>query len=1024
MTSGSYTIGGTSPDYATVTAWEADITGNLTGIVEGKIRAGEVTGAFVLDANGFTVTASNYMRLTYDTGAYHAGDLRAGVEMRGAQPNTSDSHTILIEADYTRIVGLNFNRWHGVSAEAIRVDATECRIEHCLFWGTGNINTDGIFLGNGNHFTSTSTTDKLYVSNCFFGWLGRTSIHVQGDKAGTVYVYNCTVIGMDYGNQNCQDSLERSYVGMGDDLGDPPTTNGINWQIKNTFSHCEPDANGVAAPSFSKGAASSWTNCNNNASSDTTAPGTSAQTSVALSSQFEQGPTEITVGENSTDDYGGAWADTEIQAANPNNNYGSDALESLRGTASPINLLIRADLTNVPSTTRVLGAQLAIMKYGAENGNFTAGIKQLVRGWVEAQATYNVYSTGNSWTTAGATGSGDVDTYGAEGEAVGVNKRACGFEISPVTGGYEIVDGEWFALSGGKITEWMQDAIDGASAASDPDWLDLLFQFFGGDTAGDAVHCSESTDGSRPYWRIWYDTASAPLDIMPVATGVLDGNGANVGSDSDYPIGTTDLYGNTRDSTWDIGAVGIAPPQTATGTLVTQAGVGYDGVLSGAATLTGADVDQAGLGYDGVMQGADFLHPIYPIQGGWTGEATDIDEEPPVDADFIASVAAPSRVDLISNHGFEDALTAEDWGTSGAGVERVADGGAHGGSYVLEYDDPVGGGVRWAIWGTNIPLDPTKAYEVSAWARKPTGTQSSFYIAVPCYRADDSSVRVEEVNFIRGSLTYLTAPVSPSDTSAQVRSTAGFVDMNSSYLHFGALPDDSDLGDSIAVEDRPGLAASPIASGTQLNFATAAGVSYPAGTWVRQIRSGGTYPYPVSSQGLTTNWTQYRGRIGPGLRSPADCYFGETYGESDLFRPQTTQITLRFLMGYQSTDPTVTQIDDVTFERLDNVTYVPLKPTVDPLSSDRHHVRYRYAKDLALGTVNLKVRLLLRTNKYTPASIADRQAWNFTEIASWQHNDIGTTPTTVKQTLSGAQADAITYGTDKDLWLEFEATSG
>lgn len=1002
MTSGSYTIGGTSPDYATITAWEAAITGNLTGIVEGKVRAGEVTGTFVLDANGFAVSASNYMRLTYDTGAYHSTgglDLRGGVQMLGAQPNTSDAHVILIEADYTRIVGLNFRHWHGVSSEAIRVDATECRIEYCLFWGSGNINADGIFLGNGNHWTSTSTTDKLYVSNCFFGWLGRTSIHVQGDKSGTIYVYNCDAIGMGYGNQNCQDSIERSYVGMGDDLGDPPVTNGINWQIKNTYVHSEPDANGVAVPAFAKGSGSSWTNCNNNASSDSTAPGTSAQTSAALASQFEQGPTEITVGENSTDDYGGAWADTELQAANPNTNYGSDALESLSGGASPVNLLIRADLTNVPSTTRVLAAQLAIMKYGTENGNFTGGIKQLVRGWVEAQATYNVYSTGNSWTTAGATGSGDVDTYGAEGEAVGVVKRACGFEISPVTGGYQIVDGEWFALSGGRVTEWMQDAIDGASPASDPDWLDLLFQYFNGDTAGDAVHCSESTDGSRPYWRIWYDTASAPLDPTPATGGVLDGNGANVGSDSDYPIGTTDLYGATRDASWDIGAVALVSAQTLTGTLITQAGVGYDGV----------------------MQGAEFRQP-FETEGGWTGDHTDIDEEPPVDADFIASLGAPGRVQLLDNGGFEDAFTVDDWAYQG-GLTRTLEGGAQEGSYVAE---ATGSGSIGVTHGQRIPIDPDAIYEYSAWVRRTGGTIAKGYLALLAERANGSQIYVEDAQHVRGGDTYVTADVSPSDTSMQVASTARWASFAFMYIRVGTNPDESDLGNEGHLTDDIRLAVTPF-SGNTVSFFTTAGRTIPKGTWIRPLYSGGTYIYPTKPSGyfeFPATWTKFSGRIGPGVRdAQEDCIYGLQRGSDGLWRPQTTHCRALLLLLYETVDSTTVQIDDVRLERLDNVTQVRLRPSVDPLASDRHHVRYRYAKDSALGTVNLQVRLMQRLNNYTPEALQSRSANLWQEIASWQHNDIGTTPTTVKQTLSGAQADLLSYASDDQLYLEFEATS-
>lgn len=77
----------------------------------------------------------------------------------------------------------------------------------------------------------------------------------------------------------------------------------------------------------------------------------------------------------------------------------------------------------------------------------------------------------------------------------------------------------------------------------------------------------------------------------------------------------------------------------------------------------------------------------------------------------------------------------------------------------------------------------------------------------------------------------------------------------------------------------------------------------------------------------------------------------------------------------------------------------------DPVSSTGHVVRYRYSKDAAGGAqINLVVRLKQGS----------------TTIASWTHNNISETWTAAAQTLSGAEADAITdYN---DLRLEFEAT--
>lgn len=84
----------------------------------------------------------------------------------------------------------------------------------------------------------------------------------------------------------------------------------------------------------------------------------------------------------------------------------------------------------------------------------------------------------------------------------------------------------------------------------------------------------------------------------------------------------------------------------------------------------------------------------------------------------------------------------------------------------------------------------------------------------------------------------------------------------------------------------------------------------------------------------------------------------------------------------------------------------------DPLSSSNHVVRYRYAKSAAGGAqINLTVQLRQGyVNEGTPG----------TQIAEWTHTDIAETFTTAAQTLSGAEADAITDYTS--LYLRFVAT--
>jgi len=82
---------------------------------------------------------------------------------------------------------------------------------------------------------------------------------------------------------------------------------------------------------------------------------------------------------------------------------------------------------------------------------------------------------------------------------------------------------------------------------------------------------------------------------------------------------------------------------------------------------------------------------------------------------------------------------------------------------------------------------------------------------------------------------------------------------------------------------------------------------------------------------------------------------------------------------------------------------VRLQTLSDPSVSTGHVVRYRYAKDIAQGRVDLTVKLMD----------------GVTEIASFTHSDIPAVLTQANQTLSAAQADAISnYG---NLRLRFTA---
>ncbi len=531
-TSGSFTIGGTSPDYSTIQAWSDSPTGDLTGIYEGKGRAVTFTEQVDIDHSHAT-TASNYMKLTYDTGAYHNGVIGSGVVL--TSDDTSSAPVLNVNVAFTRIIGIEITDWYGQSAEGIshEPNADGARYENLLIHNGLNRQADCIHL----NFTAG---DSVFISNCWLSYVGRSAILSQNDAEGTIHVYNVTCINTRMG----------ARIGGQAGIGSQNSTVGHTWKIKNTYVHTYAYGDG-AGVCYAKEAASSYSTSTNNASSDGTAPGTSPQTSAALASQFIQEPLQYKVGLNSGDDFGGSWEDTYIEASASSTNYGTSALLKFAvasGVASK-NFLVRADLSSVPSATRVLASvlRLEVLTEGAANHNFTVHVPD--RNWVVDEVTWDDYATSIAWTTGGGLSSTDL-VEDARGVAGYSQVLAGSFRTD------EGAPGDESAVIGGKMKEWAQEAIDGAGgAAKGVDWLDLLISWASsGDDSTWEWDSADDASGERPYFLIDYDTAATPMDMTPIESGVLDGNGVDLGSDSDYAIGDIDIANKTRHGDWAIGA--------------------------------------------------------------------------------------------------------------------------------------------------------------------------------------------------------------------------------------------------------------------------------------------------------------------------------------------------------------------------------------------------------------------------------------------------------------------------------------
>jgi len=86
-------------------------------------------------------------------------------------------------------------------------------------------------------------------------------------------------------------------------------------------------------------------------------------------------------GENNTN-YGG---NTTIRVEyNRNNNWDEFSL-------------VKFDLSSIPSGATITSATLKLVKTGGDTGAKNVAAHRLTKNWVENQATWNIYSSGNNW---------------------------------------------------------------------------------------------------------------------------------------------------------------------------------------------------------------------------------------------------------------------------------------------------------------------------------------------------------------------------------------------------------------------------------------------------------------------------------------------------------------------------------------------------------------------------------------------------------------------------------------------------
>ncbi|MBT8494180.1 MAG: DNRLRE domain-containing protein [Deltaproteobacteria bacterium] len=119
-------------------------------------------------------------------------------------------------------------------------------------------------------------------------------------------------------------------------------------------------------------------------------------------------PLELTFGEDGVDGrVSGVTTDTALNGGLPDQ-PGGDGASFTAEAVGPIHGLLRFDLSSVPTTATVIGAELEVWTNFSPSQGGTAQLFRISEEWEEATATWNQRSTGVAWTDAGGTTAGEA----------------------------------------------------------------------------------------------------------------------------------------------------------------------------------------------------------------------------------------------------------------------------------------------------------------------------------------------------------------------------------------------------------------------------------------------------------------------------------------------------------------------------------------------------------------------------------------------------------------------------------------
>jgi hypothetical protein len=200
----------------------------------------------------------------------------------------------------------------------------------------------------------------------------------------------------------------------------------------------------------------------------------------------------VTIGNNTGNTHAGT-DDAQLRQLEATTNFGSEITIAVAkfGAGDHTHGVIKfSGLTSIvaPVTVSAATLRLWLEDTGGDITPRAHDIRRLLRNWVEAEATWNICSTGNNWGTAG-----------------GINDTSDRVSAASGTGSFATT-GAYISITGAGLITDVQDIINGS--VSNFGWH-LDRQGGGEDGEFRIFTSSEGADGQRPVLDVTYEAAGA-----------------------------------------------------------------------------------------------------------------------------------------------------------------------------------------------------------------------------------------------------------------------------------------------------------------------------------------------------------------------------------------------------------------------------------------------------------------------------------------------------------------------------------